>query len=231
MIVRGADGSPGGWALATLDTETRRISLAIASTETLLASPEAMTAVDMPIGVLAVSDRVCDRAARALLSPAGSRVFPTPARPVLAAGSYQEALAAQRAADGKGLGPQTYGIVPKIAALDLALRAAPPETRERIRETHPELVFLRLTDGASRFASKHTPEGLALRYETLAETVDRDDLDQALRAFKRREAKPDDILDAVACALAAERLARGDALFAGDPESRDEFGLPMAIAY
>jgi len=42
-------------------------------------------------------------------------------------------------------------------------------------------------------------------------------------------AGPDDILDALACALTARRLHAGDAEAFPDAPPRDAFGLPMAI--
>jgi predicted RNase H-like nuclease len=44
-----------------------------------------------------------------------------------------------------------------------------------------------------------------------------------------RGAGPDDVLDALACAMIARRLHAGLARPFPDPPPRDAFGLPMAI--
>ena len=79
--------------------------------------------------------------------------------------------------------------------------------QRRVRESHPELVFLGLNRGKP-LPKKSTPEGLAARRRLLRRhglaTID------ALAAqMDRRGARLDDLYDAAALALAARRFAAG----------------------
>jgi predicted RNase H-like nuclease len=52
---------------------------------------------------------------------------------------------------------------------------------------------------------------------------------EAANAAPPKGAGPDDLLDALACAVVARRLHHGEAQPFPDPPSRDAFGLRMAI--
>ncbi len=123
-----------------------------------------------------------------------------------------------------GVSAQLWNLGPKIMEVDAALT---PTLQARVIETHPELVFLRLNDGRP-LPRKADAEGVALRRDLLL----RDgfvDLDEWLgRGRKGTGAKPDDVLDACAAAIAARDTTRvvpdGDA-------PRDARGLVMQIWY
>ena len=73
--------------------------LALPDVAAVLAVPDVeVVAIDMPIGLSDDGARACDVAARRLLGRAGSSVFPTPVRAVLATDDYAEARAVSRAA-------------------------------------------------------------------------------------------------------------------------------------
>jgi predicted RNase H-like nuclease len=96
----------------------------------------------------------------------------------------------------------------------------------RVRESHPELIFQRLNDCAS-LPSKKTHDGRRLRRRIL--------LDQGFASIDawldRRSGtgtKPDDVLDACACAVAAREACEERRL----PRKRqppDAKGLKMEI--
>lgn len=189
-------------------------------------------AIDIPIGLPDSGRRACDLAARAAL-PAGarSRVFLDLRRPLLtfwAAGDYPAANAWAKA-DGYGLSKQAWFILPKIAEVDAALR---PADQARVHEAHPEVAFHRLS-GGRLLPNKTSPAGRSARLDLLAAAGLRLPCGWD-RQFARRQAEPDDLIDAAVCALTAHRIAQGAAAplalddVAGDrgPDAR---GLAMQI--
>src|SRR5262249_18309552 len=147
--------------LAISDERLTSVSFAIARSfaEALaLAGPDAIVAIDVPIGLLGCGPRACDVAARKLLGrPRASSVFPAPCRAALDAASYREASARSYAATGRYLQKQLYNILPKIREVDCAI---PPELQTRVHEAHPEVSFAVLSGGnRGLIHSKRSPEG------------------------------------------------------------------------
>jgi predicted RNase H-like nuclease len=175
-------------------------------------------ALDMPIGLPRSGRRAADAAARALLGPRRSSVFPAPVRAVLAEDSYEDALASSRSIDGRGLSTQTWTLVPKIREVDGCLT---PELQDRIREAHPELVFVRLTGAPSPWP-KRTAVGRQARIAILERWWH--------GPWNLRGAAADDVIDAVALTVTARRIASGNASELGDG-ARDETGLRMEVVW
>lgn len=210
--VLGVDGCPGGW-IGALVTGSCVEWLLLRDAAAVLAVPAAAVGIDIPIGLPSVGPRACDVAARALLGPRRSSVFPAPVRAVLPASSYAEACDLSRAASGRALSLQAWHLVPRIADVDRALT-----DHTRVIEVHPEVVFAHL---AGLLPPKKTADGHALRAE-------------ALRAWlplgwppPPRPARPDDALDALACAWTAQRWLTGAADVLGN--ETDALGRPMRI--
>src|SRR3569833_3975519 len=91
VAVLGVDGWRGAWVGALLDGRRVRL-LSLPDVTAVLAVPDVdVVGVDMPIGLSEDGVRACDVAARKLLAAAGSSVFPTPVRAVLATDDYAEA--------------------------------------------------------------------------------------------------------------------------------------------
>lgn len=201
----------------------------------LLRLPEqpACIGVDMIIGVPAAArsgGRACDRAARSLLGwPRSSSIFSPPCRAALGADTYAAAAAANRAShpDGVGLTKQAFYLFPKIRALD---RLVTPARQHRICEVHPECSFFVLNGNAPVAASKHTDEGRMQRIRLLQQAGFAE-IEAALTPYARRQAKPDDVLDAHAACYTARRLYAGTAmpLPATTPPPVDPTGLRMQI--
>jgi len=173
-----------------------------------------VVAIDMPIGLAPDGRRSCDVAARKLLQPHGSRVFPAPPRAALAhPDDYESACQAAISASGKSLSKQTWNLLPAIAEVD-ALADDP-----RIVECHPEIAFA-LMNGHPIDERKKTPAGREVRLDLL-------------RRWLPTLADPaygDDGLDAIACAWSAARIARGEALTLPHGEvPGDDMGRPMRI--
>ncbi|OAB60452.1 hypothetical protein AY599_28705 [Leptolyngbya valderiana BDU 20041] len=229
--VLGVDGAAGGWSGVSVDlygVEPPQAHL-FSGFEAVLREDVQIIAVDMPIGLeqtpAGPGGRACEREARALLGARRASVFSAPLRPALATPTYRQAMAANRAAGGKGLSKQAWNLFPKLREVDAVMT---PQLEGVVFEVHPELVFAVL-DGAPAGHPKRTPQGRAerlalLRAHGLPETL----FDP--HPFARKACAPDDLVDAGLCALAARRIAAGANLQlpAGEPP-RDARGLRMAI--
>ena len=173
--------------------------------------------IDMPIGLIDGPQRECDRQAREYLTTARSSVFPSPPRAALTCADYQSALAAARAATGRGISRQTFNIMAKVAELD---RLIDPQQQGRVVEVHPECTF-RMLNGERSLPSKKTIEGRSVRRHLLA-----DHFDIPLRP--PRGAAMDDMLDAYAVLWSVGRYQRNEHRVFGDG-SRDTRGIEMRI--
>jgi predicted RNase H-like nuclease len=186
-------------------------------------------AIDIPIGLADSAQRSCDMAARQLLGwPRSSSVFSAPCRLTLQATSYAEACVINRKVTGRGISKQTYGILPKIREIDAALASAMQGT---VRESHPEVLFARLSCGGRGLApSKKSPEGRIVRLELLHRYLPRFDPAMIRIGLGRASVALDDVIDAGACLIAAKHIAEGTAavLPQGSLE-RDARGLRMEI--
>jgi predicted RNase H-like nuclease len=181
-------------------------------------------AIDIPIGLADREPRLCDVAARRLLGPRRSSIFPAPMRSVLAATSYAEACALSRRACGKGISKQLYNILDKISAVD-ALQS--PRLQDQLFEMGPELSFAELT-GRPMPANKRTAEGRSAREQALTSAAAFGEaVRPVLDAPPPAGAKRDDVLDALIGAWTARRHAAGiDTRLGGDVDAR---GLRMEI--
>ncbi len=225
MIYVGLDGYRQGWVAVRVNGETRELRFysAIAG---LLAAKFDFAAVDMPIGLPDRGVRACDLAARQLLKPHASRVFTGARRGLWEFKSHAAANRALWARGEAGISIELWYLGRKICELD---RAMTPRLQHKIREAHPELVFLRL-NGGKPLPSKHTVEGLRLRRSLLRAEGFRE-LDRWLKRDRIGSgAKRDDILDACALAIAARDFHLSNVLPRGRAE-KDTRGLKMQIWY
>ena len=227
MTLAGLDGCRGGWVAAISAGGTVRVCVLAALAE-LDALRPVVAAIDIPIGLPDAGPRLCDTLARrALGRPRGSSVFPVPVRGVLAAATYAEACHISRAADGRGVSRQAWGIVPKIRDADEFVRAR-PGAQAWLREAHPELAFARLGTGPMR-SHKKTAAGRAERLAIVDGLFGEAVFAAARRAIPARLAAADDLLDALALLAVAGRVARGEAEPLPADPPRDGAGLVMEI--
>jgi predicted RNase H-like nuclease len=226
-VVGGLDGCPGGWVLATVPVDDRASQGFAVSVLTSLAPVVAAltsgrmvcAAIDIPIGLAPREPRDCDLAARRLLGPRRSSVFPAPARGVLGARSYEDACARSRRACGKGISRQLYNILDKIRVVD---ELQSPRLQPQLFEMSPELSFMALT-GAPMPANKRAPAGRAAREQALRSAFG----DRGAPGAPPAGAKRDDVLDALVGAWTARRFVAGAHLHLGG--QLDERGLRMEI--
>jgi predicted RNase H-like nuclease len=225
VAVLGVDGWRGQWVGALLDGRSVRL-IALTDARAVLAVPGVeVIGIDMPIGLPDNESRPCDDEARLQLRGlgAGSSVFPTPVRAVLATDDYAEARALSRAATDPPRAPsaQAFQLVKAIRSLDDALGDPPAE---HVREVHPELAF-RTLDPRVR-DPKVTARGMAQRLAALRAVMD---VEEALLDAPPRVPAVD-ALDACAAAWSARRIAEGTASSVGG-DGRDARGRPMRICW
>lgn len=210
MLIVGVDGCPGGWLAVAYNTDSRLTALRIfADFSAVIATyPDASCiAVDIPIGLLEGAPRGCDVAARALLGPRRSSVFPAPDLRLVDVEDYDEASARSRMLLGKGISRQAFGIYRKVAEVNRIISA---ESQDRVIEIHPEVSFWRLSDRSPMQFYKGTPEGFEERQRLLSETIE--EMPILDRQSARRLAPPagaDDVLDAMVAAWTAEQFVQG----------------------
>ena len=223
-VVAGIDGCRGGWLLVRREPERGSADFVIFERWADLPAAD-MIAVDMPIGLPESGERGCDRLARKLLGKRRSSVFLGLRRLLLDFADYPSANEWAKS-DGAGLSKQAWYLLDKIREIDATIR---PEDQARIRETHPELAFLSLK-GAPLQHSKKSAEGIAER-TGLLEAAGFVRIQPWIDLLGGERAMADDLLDACALTLAAERMARGKAKRLPEDPPRDARGLAMEIWY
>lgn len=234
----GLDGARGGWAAAALtDDGAGELHLVPTVAAALSRWPEAECVfIDMPLGLPSGADRRrCDTLARQLLpGRRSSSIFTPPCRQALAAPDHAAATRINRRVTGRGLSIQAWHLCPRILEVDGLLRER-PELRHLVLEAHPELLFTLLSterdppSGPPPLPSKRSAEGTRRRREILEKLVPHaNELLDSVQVL-RRDAAPDDWVDALVLAAVARRTAGRPARLPEPPEV-DEHGIPMALA-
>jgi predicted RNase H-like nuclease len=191
----------------------------------------AILALDIPIGLPDAGPRECDRRVREYLGrPRQTSVFPAPIRPSLVANTREEACQITQAHDGRKVGAQSWGLYPKIRELDELLQSS-EEARHRTREVHPEVSFAAWAGGRAMTSSKKAQEGRAERCKLVEAWLGRGVLSGARGDHLKKDVGDDDILDAIAAAWTATRVADAIAICLPETPSADSTGLKMAIWY
>jgi len=230
-LVAGVDGCTAGWLYVLAESPEpgrlrfREMRLA-ADFPALLEATAACdaVAVDVPIGLSADGRRAADYAARRVLGPRRSSVFPPPARALLSMeGGYWELNAASKAIRA-GISRQTYNILGKIRDADRAMTAA---LQSRLTESHPEVTFWALNGGSPLAHNKKRPEGRAQRLALLQGIFGA----SADTLSPPRGAAWDDLYDAAVLAWTASRVAYGVERRLPEAAELDAKGLRMEIVY
>lgn len=217
----GVDGCPGGWVAAIDRGGEPEVVVVPRLAELLARETFAIIAVDIPIGLMDAGPRRADTEGRAVLGPRRSSMMPAPIRAAAYARSRAEADAITRAADGRGVAAQAFGIYAKVTEADDLMRSS-EAARRIVVETHPEVGF-RLWMGEPLPFAKKTPEGAAIR----GGLVEAEFGLVPAHGYPRKIVAPDDVLDAFACLWSARRIVAGTArIFGGEADAE---GLPMRI--
>jgi predicted RNase H-like nuclease len=226
----GVDGCKGGWLCFTVDMDAGDTGFALvpdfarALTKYKCAK---VVAVDIPIGLPESGARACDIQARQLLGkPRASSIFPAPIRSILGATTYKEACRKSLMVGGKKISQQTFNILPKVQEVDEVLS---PGLQSWVYEVHPEICFWKLNGGQAMRFKKRSEAGRRERLSLLSRPFPeiRHHLDQ----LDKKQAEPDDLLDAAAAAWTAVRIARKEATRIPEKPEFDSTGLRMEIFY
>ena len=233
--IAGVDGCRAGWIVVLThplarDAQEHQVTVCTRFDDVLALLPtSAVCAIDIPIGLLAERQpggRDCDRCARRLLRHRASSVFTPPTRPLLDATHYAQVR-------GHGLSIQAFNILPKIREVD---RVMSPVLQQRVYEAHPELAFQALA-GQPIQNRKKTMAGREERLHVLENIPSplfhgiRTAFGNILRAYKRTDVAPDDILDAYVLVWTALRIWRAQAQRVPRIPPHDARGLRMEIWY
>lgn len=233
----GVDGCADGW-VAVRYTETGFEGACFhESIESLWAAHRTATRifVDVPIGLRTASSesRQCDTAARAVLSPDRHySVFPTPVRAAAHEDSYEAAKETQERLTNGSLNRQSWGIAPKIAAVDTLLRDS-QAARDTIRECHPEVCFWAFAGQPMHHSKTQAPEPAYWERMAALRAVEPDVYDHIWTAANSGfdgAVSTDDLVDAFVVGLTARADDGTLRTLPEEPESDDE-GLPMEMVY
>jgi predicted RNase H-like nuclease len=226
LSVTGVDACRGGWVAVTLTKGAVHVAVAKTLDRLTLASASGtrtgVTGIDMPLGLLPEGWRTADLLARRELGRRGSCVFAIPPRPVWRQPCYANANRRCRELTGRGMSAQAWGLRAKLLEADLFRRGA-AFTGKPLFEVHPELSFAALS-AAPLAASKHSPDGLAIRRALLTAAG-------VIVPSRVPGAAEDDLLDAAAVAWSARRIAAGTAVTLTDPAQLADDNGEIAIRY
>jgi len=232
-VVVGIDACPAGWAVCSLTDAGDSSFSVINHAAGLLPLIERcdLACIDIQIGIPEDAERDVDRRAKSILGRYHARVFMTPPRVVVDQPDYACANAKSRRVIGKGLSKQAWNILPKVRAID-ELLIAHPRLRDRVRECHPEIALWGM-GGRVIGSNKQTPEGQRDRMGVLDRylTNPGDALAVARASILKRDAKDDDLIDAMICAATAAGTWDASLMSLAECKQEDGYGVPMDIVY
>jgi len=233
-LIAGVDGCKAGWIALIERVPAGQIDSAVSSTPRDLCRSLAgarVIAVDVPIGLTDRGPRVCDAEARRCLGrQRASSVFPPSIRPALGATTREDASEIQEKIDGRRIGVQAWGILPKIREWDSCLRAD-AQIAKQVFEVHPEVCFRALSGFKPMRYGKKTPEGRHERHESLVHVFGAKVIDENRSCHARRDVTDDDLYDAFAALWTARRIHAEKASCLPESPPFDSEGLPMGIWY
>lgn len=234
MFVVGVDGCRAGWLAVKLSPHGAwecRIFPEMASLWSAYRQA-ALILVDIPIGLPeAVNDRACDQAARKILGPRRSSVFPVPCRAAVFAPDYDAAIKINEQVTGKRIFRATWNLFPRMRKVDELLQTD-TQARKVIREAHPEVMFWGLNRGGPLNFSKKAAAGEGERLEILKRVYPpaKALFFEMKENLPGRSAAPDDLMDALAAAVTGLLGGRELKTLPENPE-RDAYDLPMEMVY
>ena len=206
FLAAGIDGCRAGWIVAGWDGTAWVLERVEALADVVpLMRQQATVCIDMPIGLSVTGVRQCDAAARRLLGPRRSSVFPAPPRMALVDRPYAELNTASKRRFDRGLSKQTFHLLPKIRETEALLRGGLCRAQEWL-ETHPELCFTALNDGTPMQHNKKTDAGFRERISVLERSLQypiHSLINQTLKRTLRSQVLRDDLVDAMVCGVVA----------------------------
>lgn len=236
MYFIGVDGCKDGWFVVLIDENNAfefRMLKAFSDIRELAAGA-AKILVDIPIGLRSHGrrERGCDLAARKILGPRASSVFPAPVRQAISQSTYESASERNFKACGRKLSKQSWAIIPKIREVDEFVRTA--LARGSVREMHPEVCFWGLNGRVPMDFSKKKAAGFSERMELLTRHYEKapEVYENARKNWFKKQLADDDILDAlVGSVTALKDSMTNDLLTLPTVPELDDFQLPMEMVY
>lgn len=222
MKVLGLDACRGGWVVVTLaGGRVVDVTTTADLAGSLAVQPDISAAgIDIPIGLPADRPRAADRLARAFVGPRWRSVFITPPLAALEAATHAEGNRICRSRTGSGMSQQAYRLREKVLEVDVLIERFPV-----LHEVHPEVSFCAMAARHLRYPKKSW-NGFVERLSIL----ERAGLAPPFEYCAAGDAAADDVLDALAAAWSARRIARGEASTL--PEDHDAaFGRTQIIWY
>jgi len=234
MKTAGIDGCKAGWLLITFSEKQPEYRILRSDNELEEVFHEfERVFIDVPIGLNDEEyTRLCDEKLREKLGKVyASSVFSPPIRPALYAPTYVEANMQSYEYTEKNLSLQAWNITPKIKTVDRLLQEN-ESFREKVLESHPELLFMNL-NGGMIYQKKNTKKGLKHRLDLVAvhEPVAVDFFREIKEEYRRNEVEEDDIVDSMALAFAARESEKKSIKTLPEVPLIDSKGLTMAIHY
>jgi predicted RNase H-like nuclease len=226
--IAGIDGCKARWIAIAHEPGSREFVAQLLETSELAREPWKVAAIDIPIGLPERGAREADLLARRFVGARRSSVFPSPIRAALGAASWREASDITYAQDGRRISQQTFGILPKIRAVDECIRSE--GLRERLFEIHPEVCFA-AWQGRPMLYAKRDPRGHDERRALIAAFFGGAAFESVEAQLCGQKVALDDIADAFAALWSANRIDQGTADRFPVEETVDAFGLPMHIWY
>lgn len=235
MKTLGLDGCRAGWIAISLDEEHAGYWLLESNKELADFFEEYdRIFIDVPIGLEEENYvRKCDDELRERLGPDyRASVFNPPLRPALHAPTYAEASMTSYEITGKKISIQAWNITPNIRVVD-ELLTNNDGYKEKVFESHPELLFQILNGGNSILQKKATKKGLRHRLELIKNhSRFADDFFRDIKEeYRRNQVDEDDIVDAMVLALFAKRSLDDDLKTLPEDPPEDSRRLKMAIHY
>ena len=143
----GIDGCRFGWVIAVLENDLK-LYLVKKISEFTYTEKDSIW-VDMPIGLDASKERLCDLELKKAMGKKKSSVFMTPVKDAVYASNYHTASALNFDKTGKKLSIQSWNICNKIAELDSYLFKQTSVFRKKFKESHPEYLFQNVSNISS----------------------------------------------------------------------------------
>ncbi len=189
--------------------------------------------IDIPIGLNDEAfERQCDILLREKLgTDHADSIFTPPIRPVLDAPTYAEASMQLYELTGEKLSPNSWGMTPRIRKVDTLLRAK-ESWREKVFESHPELLFMQI-NGGRIFQSKKTKKGIRHRLGLVSGVIpEAKELFRSMKEeYRRNEVEETEMVDGLVLALAARKSADQPVKSLPESPETDSEGLRRAIHF
>jgi len=234
MELAGIDGCPKGWIMVKTIADDYTYDVYEHFSDIIQYNPNLRRIlVDMPIGLSTIDHRRnIDQHLRKNLGRRKSTVFNAPCRAAVYAQNPDQAKKENQAVEGKSLSIQSLSLCQKIREIDRYLNSGTDHVD--VFESHPEFCFKHLSTGCEVIdQSKHTPSGRLMRLEILRQYDEKlpETFLAIMNSTKRKNVKPDDIIDAL-CLCLVNKLGLDHSLsFLQTYPLRDSMHIEMKIAY